>query len=365
MTERERIETLVAGGTPDRVPWFADMGYWHGAHQERGDLDPAYKDFEGLVRLHREIGVGIYLSSPGLCTVETSGVERTEERSGDEILSKLHTPAGTLLERRQRLPLSNSWAYVERMVKRPADLKVVRWIAEHQTVEPDWAEFVRADEQYRDLGIPFAYIPRTGLAQLMVQWMGVQAGVYAIADAPEEFARSVEALNRALDPVIDLFAASPAKMMIFTDNLSSEIQSPPLFRQYSLPFYERWLSRLHGAGKWVCVHVDGTLRGLLHIFGTCGMDGVESVTPAPVGDLSPDAIRDEAGDCLVLWGGAPGAIFSPIYPEKVFRERILEWLALRHRSPRLVLGAADQIPPDADLDRVQRVREIVEEHGRY
>lgn len=365
MTERERIEAVAAGGTPDCVPWCADMGYWRGAHQERGDLDSAYEGLEGLVRLHQELGVGVYLSTPGLCSIQTPRVERTEERSGDEVVSKLHTPVGTLSEHRQLLPFSNSWAYIERMVRKPEDLKVVRWIAEHQTVKPDWGEFVRADALYGDLGIPFAYIPRTGLGQLMVQWMGVQTAVYAIADAPEEFAKTVEALNASLDPVIEIFAASPAKMMIFTDNLSSEIQSPALFRRYSLPSYERWLSRLHGAGKWVCVHVDGTLRGLLRIFGACGMDGVESVTPAPVGDLSPDAARDEAGDHLVLWGGAPGAIFSPIYPEKAFEERILEWLAIRHRSPRLVLGVADQVPPDADLNRVRRVREIVEEHGRY
>lgn len=365
MTERERVETIVAGGTPDGVPWFADMSYWCGAHRELGDLNPAYEGLEGQVRLHRELGVGVYLATPGLCSIQTPGIERTEERSGDKSVVRLHTPVGTLSEQKQRLPLSHSWAYVERMVKKPKDLKIVRWMAAHQTVEPDWAEFVQADALYGDLGIPFAYIPRTGLAQLIVQWMGVQTAVYAIADAPEEFAKTVEALNSALNPVIELFAASPAAMMIFTDNLSSEIQSPALFRRYSLPSYERWLLRLHAAGKWVCVHVDGTLRGLLHLFGTCGMDGVESVTPAPVGDLSPDAARDEAGDHLVLWGGAPGAIFSPIYPERAFEERILEWLTLRHRSPRLVLGAADQVPPDADLNRVRRVREIVEEHGRY
>lgn len=28
MTERERVLTLLAGGRPDRIPWFGDLDYW-------------------------------------------------------------------------------------------------------------------------------------------------------------------------------------------------------------------------------------------------------------------------------------------------------------------------------------------------
>ena len=28
MTERERLQMVLKGQTPDRVPWFADLGHW-------------------------------------------------------------------------------------------------------------------------------------------------------------------------------------------------------------------------------------------------------------------------------------------------------------------------------------------------
>ena len=55
-----------------------------------------------------------------------------------------------------------------------------------------------------------------------------------------------------------------------------------------------------------------------------GVDRVQSLTPAPVGDVPVEKLREVAGTEHTLWGGLPGAYFSYLYPEKVLIEMAVD-----------------------------------------
>lgn len=55
----------------------------------------------------------------------------------------------------------------------------------------------------------------------------------------------------------------------------------------------------------------------------------------------------------------------PQTPLQVFERKVIEWLELRHLSPRLIAAAGDQVPPGAEEARIHRMGELVEEHGQY
>ena len=122
--------------------------------------------------------------------------------------------------------------------------------------------------------------------------------------------------------------------------------------------------RVHTAGKFVAVHVDGRLRGALSYLRQCGVDVIDAVTPTPMGDLTPQQCRDEAGE-MVLCGGIPATVWLPRTSDEQFEQCVHRWLDLRDSSPRLVIASGDQVPPHAPLDRIKRVRELVDQFGRY
>ena len=43
MTERERLLTILRGGTPDRVLWYGDLDYWATALIGRGQRAKDFK----------------------------------------------------------------------------------------------------------------------------------------------------------------------------------------------------------------------------------------------------------------------------------------------------------------------------------
>jgi len=84
-----------------------------------------------------------------------------------------------------------------------------------------------------------------------------------------------------------------------------------------------------------------------------------------MGDLTPAQCREEAGPDIVLSGGvAPNLWLSDVSDDE-FRQATLDWLEIRKLSPRIVANAGDQVPPNALEYRIEMMRELVEEYGRF
>jgi hypothetical protein len=131
-------------------------------------------------------------------------------------------------------------------------------------------------------------------------------------------------------------------------------------------YEETWAAHIREAGKFSCIHLDGTMKGLLRETCSRGLTFIEALTPAPVGDLDIEKWAERSGNShTVLWGGIPGVYFTGLVSEEEFDSHIKRVLGVMRSAPRYVLGVADQVPPDALERRVRRVRELVERFGEY
>jgi uroporphyrinogen-III decarboxylase len=152
-----------------------------------------------------------------------------------------------------------------------------------------------------------------------------------------------------------LMAEGPSQVLLHSDNLTADVQSPRWLERYSGKYYRRMAEIARQHGKPLVTHIDGRLRGLLRAVRDMGIDGADAVTPAPWGDITPQQCRDEAGPNFILSGGVPPSSFSAEVPLKTLDEQVEAWLELRRRSPALIIAPGDQLPPDGQLDRVTRL----------
>jgi len=67
----------------------------------------------------------------------------------------------------------------------------------------------------------------------------------------------------------------------------------------------------------------------------------------------------------ILWGGIPGSYFTECVDDEEFDRHVKYLLSIMTKSPRFVLGVADQVPPDGLESRVKRVAQLVSEFGKY
>lgn len=360
MTFRERILSVLHRQLPDVMPWCADLTYWYAAQQHWGRLPAKYEGPAGFVELHRDYHVGYYLGYATVYRTEQENVQVVRETTGHLTTTRWQTPVGEIWGQTLFSEQTCAGAPVRWAVQTPDDLRVLRYMAEATRITPDFSDF---EEQLRlagDQGHPSVFPPRSPISQMLAEWTGVTHLTFLLADAREEVERTIRAMETAADGAFAALCACPAPWVEFADNLSGEIITP-FFKRYQYDYYVHRLAQLHGAGKIVGVHLDGTMRGLLPLLAEVGMDFVESITPKPTGDVAVEDLRELAGPDLILWGGIPGAMFAPPFTEETMRRQVETILEHHWPGAKFIMASADQVPPDADFDLVRKVGEWLEE----
>jgi len=375
MLPAERLEAMFKGEKPDKVPWLADLTYWYESQVKRGMLSAKYQGDEGRLRLYKELGCGaheeLYMPVHRVrfekCSVKTF-VEQTKR--GEVIRRTVYyTPIGILEKVEKYSPVSFSTSILKYPVSSPRDLKVLAYLYRDMDIECNREMFSRQEyliELWKGWGIVSSLPPRTPFARMVVEWAGALNTFRFYWRHRESLDEAVEEMALKDDIIYDIIRESPATFVYFGENLSSDIISPRFFKEYFLDYYKKRSSELHSAGKYIYVHIDGRLKGLLSLIAESGVDCAQSLTPWPAGDLKVEEFRREARDPnIILWGGVPGVLFSKEYSESTFREIVEKAVKVAREDRRFVIGVADQVPPDGIIKRVKLVTKVVEEKGVY
>lgn len=361
MTFRERLLSVFRGERPDHLPWFADLLYYRHAHMAMGDLPERYCTEEGFVQLHRDYHAGMYLGfTEAVKQVGgAEGVTVTAQQEGEVVTTRWQTPVGEMWGEHVHLPHAETTAWTRYPVSSPDELRIVRYLYEAREFAPDYETWERLDRLTGDQGCHVMTIGRGGISSLLSEWCGVTNVCYLLADAPQELDKTVAVMLESNARYIDCLLDAPGPLVEFCDNLTGEVVTR-LFERYQFDFYKEQIRRLHEHGKKTLSHVDGTLKGIVPLMAATGLDAAESVTPMPCGDVAVEDLRELAGPDLILFGGMPGAIFAPPFGrDDVIRQ--VESIVEHHwEYGRFVLGAADQVPPNADLDLVILTGELCE-----
>jgi uroporphyrinogen-III decarboxylase len=370
MSLRERLLAVYQGRQPDVVPALADLSYWHAAHGGGkfipGKTDGANREkVDALLDLHRRTGTAIHLNLGSFYRETHASSMRVHSgirsgAGGEEYFHRFETPVGTVEEVREWSEITHSWPIIHHMVATVEDLKVVRYAFEHIAYQTNWDEYENVKQRVGELGVVVVGVPYTGSGFLMSRYAGIETTVLMSFDEPEELQATIATINTAHEKVFRLMAEGPCEVIMVSDNLSSDVQSPAWFHQYSAAHYREMARLAHANDKRLITHIDGRLRGLLGLVAELGVDGADAVTPAPLGDLTPAQCRAEAGRKFVLSGGVPPDAFNPAVPLEVFDQRVEAWLALAKESPALIIAPGDQLPPDGDIERVTRMARITE-----
>ena len=371
MTVRERILSVYRGETPDAVPCMLDLSHWfYHKHRLPWDLSVSYLEPEyELIDYHKRMGVGFYVPHLGaffdVAYGEDVQAAVIKSEDGLEISWEFKTPVGVIRRTRRWEGQTYAWGVAEWGIRSEQDLRVLGYALASRRYTPRWERYQAWSDYVDDYGVVYLMPGYSAMGHLFNYWLGIEHTVYATIDWNSTMHQVVDEINANVLECIDLLAESPAEIICLGDNFSSDIQPPHFFEEWSRPFYAEAIHRLHAAGKYVAVHIDGKLRGSLAMFRDLGADCADAVTPVPMGDLTPQACRDEAGPDVILSGGVSPNLWLPHTDVAQFDAAVLCWLDLRKRSPRLIANAGDQVPPGTDEDRIHRMRDLVDRHGRY
>jgi hypothetical protein len=355
MTFKAEILARFSGGPGARPLYLPDLTLWYDWHHSQGTLPEGWQDY-ALPQVARALGLPIWLAVPPY-RVETPGVEIvTTEREGERVI-RSETSAGTLVARWTLGP-DGDWWQTEYPVKRQEDLAAVLEIAEARTYVLDTTKWERWKELVGEDGILALEIPRRPYSDLLHEFLGWSEGLLFLREPLVQEINAV--LEAKLQPLVEQVARLDGELALSPDNLDGQFISPRAFQNYLADSYRRTAAVLHQGGKRLVVHIGGPIRHLLAPLAEAGVDGLEGVAGPPQSDLSLAEARQAVGPDLTLWGGIPQDFTLDTHERERLARAVAQAVQDARGDARMILGVADRVPVNADLDRLQEIPVLIE-----
>ena len=355
---------LLGGERPNEIIWTADLEYWVSGQRYAGTLKPEYDGEKGRLRLSHELGILPYFWYEQFWLAEPvyQGITVETKQREDETVRSWITPIGRLEERITFVKESCSQAYTKHPAQDERELEILLYILEHRQLKPTCLDsYADRCELYAGYdGIPAIAMPRSPFSALAVEWCGMENLVYLLIDHPDIIRRILRAFEAQERPILEAICETAPVLLHFADNLTSEFYSS-FFDEYMAGPYRKRLEVLHSANVKCAVHLDGTVKGLLPKLAEVGFDAIEAITPMPAGDVRVEEIPKLVNnDNIILWGGVPGVMFCEPYTwpdvENHIHRLVQSW-----SDQRFILGVADQVPANGDIEICRKISSMVKE----
>ena len=361
MTRRELNLTIFEGKAQD-VLWQPRLETWIRHHKERGTLPERFRGMDNL-EIYDALGCSVrYAASAGIERFEIrDDLVRIEEQHPSHSVSRVRTPMGEI-----RTVYRDIWEGDKRVnhrieaypVKTVEDLRVATDLVSRQQFRANPEAFHGAANAVGHRAEPALFLSSSGFTELIKNWCGLPGTYYLLHDHPAEVEAHLEVCDRRDDRLIEEALKLPCRIFNLGDHATNEFTPPPILKKYMLPRWQRMADRLHSEGRFVHTHWDGNSTTMLPYLQATRLDGVEALTPAPMGDMTLEEIKKAVGNTIVVLDLLPTIDFLPYCPLAEvleFTRRVIDMFA-----PKLILGISDEISQTGQIEKVEAISELVD-----
>ncbi len=344
------VADLLSGRTPRRLPWVPELneGFVRKLLNAPPGTPRPYRELESEAA--RRIGAD-YLHR--VVSVRTMH-HRVQVEQQDGGVTVIRTPAGDL--RRQRTWDSNSGTSFtrEHLVKGPESFAAYRAMIQDETYEPDYA---KAETEIADSDLATIDVPATPLQHLIMWDMGVQEALMCMLEHPEEMTELLGCVHERNKEYYRVAAAGPGQVFRPMEDTSSKLTGPRMYAEHCVWQLNEYAAIVHAAGKTFLPHMCGHLGGAMtDVLARVDLDGIEAITPPPLGDADLPAMRRKLGDVWLI-GGVDPSMYATATPDQM-ADHVRGTLDRMRGDRRFILGH-EEIPVAARLENVQVVADLI------
>jgi len=364
----QRVADLLAGKTPDRLPWVPELnaGFvrkttgWtdRGSAEAAETLGDAFGEtatatdyLDAEARCAETIGADHLHRVVSVRTVRRRVRIETDPADGATIV---HTPAGDLRNRREWDAQSGTMFAREHLIKGPESFAAYRAMIEDETYEPDYA---RAEADIARSGLATVDVPATPLMHLLLWVMDVQPTLLGIMDHRDAMADLMAAMHEKNKEYYRVAAAGPGQILRPMEDTSANLTGPGLYAEHCAGYLNDYARICHDAGKAFWPHMCGHLGGVLDVLADVDLDGIEAITPPPLGSADLVEMRQKLGD-IWLVGGVDPSLYA-IATAEGMADHVREMLG-RMRGDRKFMLGHEEIPRAAKAENVAAVAGLIE-----
>lgn len=348
MTPRKRVEAILRGDRPDRVPFTI-----YECMVPPGAAGEQLRN-EGMCIVDRGHPV-IRGRTPNVTSESKSYTEGGVTYSRTDI----HTPAGDL-HSISRPAGFTSW-HVKRLFTQPEDYKPLLFMTQDTEYEPCYDVFSKAEAEAGDNVILRSSVGGTPLHQIMISWMGVETFAIEWAERRDEVLKLYDALVEQRRKHYILVAKSPVLHLNYGGNETGSVMGRERFEKYVIPNYKEAAEIMHKHGKLIGAHLDGDNKVWADLVAESDLDYIEAFTPAPDCDMSLKEAMDAWPD-KVIWINFTSSVH--LQPDEGVEAETRKLLKESAPGDRLIIGITEDVPPQRNHESLLAISRAINKYGK-
>jgi len=354
MTSKQRIDAVLTGQRPDRVPWLPELndGFIRKVIRQRG---PAPEGVDDQTFVNQVIGAD-QLARLKAVREQWRHVEVVEDAEAPN--TTYVTPKGQLVHRRQPDETAQTQYTVGHLIAGPESFEPYKALIEDPEYIPDYDQAQAVIDRVGETGLATIDAPATPLMHLIMWDMGIEPTLMALFDYPDQMADMMDLMHERNKEYYRIAAAGPGRVVRLMEDTSSKLTSPAMYAEHAVDHLKDYADICHEHGKVFIVHMCGHLGDMLDVIARVPLDGIEAITPPPTGDADLSEIRRRLGDIFLL-GGVDPTTYATLEAGEL-RARVADLLERMKGDRRLILGH-EEIPVTAKLDNVLAIGELIEQ----
>lgn len=350
MTQRERIITALHSGMADCIPFTI-----YASDIPIGETE----------RELRNAGMGM-VKRVSVCTIAyTPEVRICREEFFEDgrkfIRGILRTPVGEVEEIWNTGGAFGSNLRSQFYIKKPEDYQVVEFMVRNTIYSPNYDSFLEHEKDMGEDGFVGGNLPYTPMQAMLIQLMGPEQFAIDFYEHRELIDSLYKAMLEKHRKLYRIAGESPAEVIWYGDNVTSEMIGLERFQEYCINCYKELASYLHPRGKLLAVHMDGKLNHLKYAIADSDVDIIEAFTPPPDGDLTIAEARKLWKD-KVLWINFPTSLHLKD-AEKV-KTYTLDFLRQAIPGDKFLISNTENLTPGVWHRCMVTISKVLEESGK-
>jgi hypothetical protein len=351
----QEVLAWFAGGGGPRPAYLPDLRLWYQWHRQHNSLPEGWQGFT-LAEIAAALGVPAW-NAVRAWAVELDGADVRRQQTAAERVITYHTEAGELTERWSLGP-DGDWWQMEYPVKTVAELPAARALVAARTYRLLPERLARPVAETGDAGIVASELPMRPYSDLLHTLLGWGEGLMLLkGEGRPVLLEMLAILEDKLQALTGALATLPGAVVLAPDNLDGQYISPKTFRDHLAASYGQTAETLHIHGKRLVVHAGGPVGRLLPWLVQSGVDSVAGA--CGTGDVSMAEARAAAGPDLILWGGLAQDVLLSTYSQDKYETAVAQAAQSVSGDRRIILGIADHVPVDADVDRLKALATLI------
>jgi uroporphyrinogen-III decarboxylase len=368
MNNRERMLAVIDGRSPDRIPWVPRLEIWYTAHKNKGTLPEEYQG-QSLRAIEKALGVGTPARAGRVFRTELNNVEVRIQEAQGEIRKEYVTPYGTVSTlHRSTDQLAKAGIVgleVEHMIKDPDDYPVVEYIIEQTDIIPTFEEYLAYEQAIGEDGVPLIALGQDPMSHILQELIGYEQAYFHLHDHKKLVLHLFEVLKYQAGRIQQVVLDSPARLIMQGEHFDSMMTPPYIFSEYMLPYFQSFSESLRGCGKVLVGHADADTSLLLELIKEAGFGLLECFVTAPMVPVTLERAREVFGTNVVIWGGIPSVMLCDPFTGAEFQDYMHALFRTIAPGDAYILGVADNVMPEAKIERIKLVGKMVEQYGAY